>query len=100
ADGIIAQDVLAWTIQGPIMDRTQEHLGVTDLGVIMFRRLLAAQKKVAADGGEPMNVHRDPSKNEYIELPQEISLYPGDTEIGQRWRHVPVTKPDIEASLV
>ena len=100
ADGIIAQDVLAWTIQGPISDRTTEHLGVTDLGVIMFRRLLDEQLKIVADGGEPMNLQRDPSKNECIVLPQEISVYPGDTEIGQRWRDVPITKPQIEASLV
>ena len=98
-EGIIQQDILAWTIQGPIMDRTSESLGMTDIGVIMYRRLLEEQMKVVADGGEPMNVHRDPDKNECIPLPQEISVYPGDTEIGQRWKDVPVTEPQIEAIL-
>jgi 5,5'-dehydrodivanillate O-demethylase len=98
-EGIIQQDILAWSIQGPIMDRTTESLGITDIGVIMYRRLLNEQMTIVADGGEPMNVHRDPANNECIYLPQEVSVYPGDTEIGQRWKDVPLTKPQLEATL-
>jgi hypothetical protein len=46
-----------------------------------------------------MNVHRDPALNDCIYLPQEVSLYPGDTEIGQRWKDVPVEQPEVEALL-
>ena len=81
------------------MDRTTESLGITDIGVIMYRRLLNEQMTIVADGGEPMNVHRDPANNECIYLPQEVSVYPGDTEIGQRWKDVPLTKPQLEATL-
>ena len=38
-----AQDAVAWVIQGSVMDRTTEHLGVTDVGVIMFRKMLNQQ---------------------------------------------------------
>jgi 5,5'-dehydrodivanillate O-demethylase len=99
AEGIIQQDILAWTIQGPIMDRMHETLGVTDIGVIMYRKLLNEQLDIVADGGDPMNVHRDPALNDCIYLPQEVSLYPGDTEIGQRWKDVPVEQPEVEALL-
>ena len=76
-----------------------ENLWIEFLSNKIYRRLLEEQMKVVADGGEPMNVHRDSAKNECIFLPQEVSVYPGDTEIGQRWKDVPVTKPHVEASL-
>jgi len=34
-----AQDEAAWIMQGSITDRTNEHPGVTDVGIIMFRKL-------------------------------------------------------------
>ena len=73
---IPAQDELAWVIQGPLMDRTTERLGVTDQGLIMYRRLLEEQMQVVADGGDPLNTHRDPAQNQCIVLPQEYSRYP------------------------
>jgi 5,5'-dehydrodivanillate O-demethylase len=69
------QDVMAWVGQGPISDRPHEHLGVTDKGVILLRKLLKEQAQIVADGGEPMNIVRDPAKNQYITLPQEQNKY-------------------------
>ena len=42
----------------------------------MYRRLLEEQMQVVADGGDPLNTHRDPAANECIVLPQEYSRYP------------------------
>ena len=67
----IAQDTMAWTTQGPIADRTVERLAESDKGVILFRRLLQEQMRIVEDGGEPMNVIRDPAKNEIITLISE-----------------------------
>jgi len=36
-----------------IMDRTQEHLGITDLGIIAIRRLLLKEVNDLQDGVEP-----------------------------------------------
>ena len=47
----------------PIFDRSQEHLGATDRGIILFRQLLAKQIKIVEQGGEPMALVRDPEKN-------------------------------------
>ena len=63
------QDTMAWVSQGPINDRTKERLGASDKGVIMFRDLLSQQIALVEDGGEPMNVFRDPETNVRINGP-------------------------------
>ena len=99
-DYVRGQDQTAWAIQGPICDRTTEHLGVTDVGLIMFRRLLDQQMRVVEDGGEPMNVHRDPAKNEIHIFPVERFVYPGhDGFTGGPFIHDMPRKPDVEAIL-
>ncbi len=70
-DTIDAQDNLAWVIQGSVMDRSQEHLGESDRGLILYRRMLQEQMQIVEDGGEPMCVIRDPGKNIVLTLPTE-----------------------------
>jgi 5,5'-dehydrodivanillate O-demethylase len=65
---ILAQDSMAWETQGPIADRSREHLGATDRGVIMYRKLLKEQIEIVGKGGDPMGVVRDPAKNTLIEF--------------------------------
>jgi 5,5'-dehydrodivanillate O-demethylase len=98
-DYVPAQDAVAWVIQGPISDRTTEHLGVTDVGVIMFRKMLQQQADIVAQGGEPMNVHRNPDDNEIILLPCEYYEYPGYEGIGGPFKDYKPGKPDVEAVL-
>jgi len=63
-DTIPNQDMLGWVAQGPISDRTSEHLGQSDKGVILYRQLLEEQMGRVAKGEDPMGVIRDRSKNE------------------------------------
>ena len=65
------QDYMAWVTQGPVADRTAENLGESDKGIILFRRMLKQQLQIVQDGGEPMNVFRDPATNVCLELPLE-----------------------------
>ena len=65
------QDFVAWITQGPNADRTLEKLGESDRGIILLRKQLKEQLAIVADGGDPMNVFRDPARNECIELPLE-----------------------------
>jgi 5,5'-dehydrodivanillate O-demethylase len=65
---VTAQDVLAWEAQGGVVDRTQEHLGKGDRGVIMLRKLLHDQIEIVKAGGDPMGVIRDPAQNVVIDL--------------------------------
>ena len=63
---IVAQDSSAWVTQGPIADRTREKLGQSDVGVIMYRKLLEEQMRLVEDGADPMNTFRDPAENEIV----------------------------------
>jgi 5,5'-dehydrodivanillate O-demethylase len=64
ADNIPAQDMTGWVGQGPISDRTQEHLASSDKGVILYRKMLMEQMERVERGEEPMAVIRDRSENE------------------------------------
>jgi 5,5'-dehydrodivanillate O-demethylase len=58
-DYVLAQDAIAWSSQGLVMDRSKEKLGRTDTPIILLRRQFEQQIRVVEDGGEPMNVFRD-----------------------------------------
>jgi len=57
------QDEAAWTGQGPISDRTREHLVTSDKGVILYHNLLLDNAEKVARGEDPMFTIRDPAEN-------------------------------------
>ena len=66
------QDMLAWVAQGPISDRTMEHLVTSDRGVALYHNLLLQEIEKVECGEDPMATVRDESKNfPMIELPRE-----------------------------
>ena len=65
------QDIMAWSTQGGIADRTQEHLGATDRGITMFRNMLWRELEKIKKGEDPILVNRDPAKDEPLDLPLE-----------------------------
>jgi 5,5'-dehydrodivanillate O-demethylase oxygenase subunit len=69
------QDRCAQESQGPIFDRTGEHLGVSDEGVILLRRLYKQCIDAVKHGQDPVGIIRDPAKNEISRLgPGEYKL--------------------------
>jgi 5,5'-dehydrodivanillate O-demethylase len=58
-DCILNQDFIGWWAQGPLTDRSTEHLGRTDIPVVFLRRQLEQQIKIVEDGGQPMNVFHE-----------------------------------------
>jgi hypothetical protein len=72
-DSNSAQDVAAWITHGEIADRTGEHLGRSDKGIIMFREMLEANIRKVESGGDPMNTFRDPAENVYLGMVTELS---------------------------
>ena len=96
---IPAQDEAAWVMQGPITDRTTEHLGVTDVGIILYRKVIEENLRVVEDGGEPINVHRDPKENDGILLATEHTYYPGDAFTGGPFADKPLIPAQVEASM-
>lgn len=67
-DIVLCQDAMAWETQGPVLDRSQEILGVSDMGVVKYRRLLQEQIKIVEDGGTPMGVVPDQDRDQVIEF--------------------------------
>ena len=97
-DWVVGQDQLAWIIQGPRMDRSTEALGVTDIGLIMFRNLLNEQIQIVEDGGDPLNVHRQ--EKEIIELPTEHAYFPGYEVTGGPFANLQPGPVELERSLL
>ncbi len=62
-DNNSGQDIVAWITQGAITDRTQENLGRSDKGIILYRQLLEDALQAVEEGKDPMNVFRDPTVN-------------------------------------
>ncbi len=68
---VMNQDFIAWVGQNALADRTQEHLGGSDGGIILMRRRMLEEARIVADGGEPKAVIRDAEKNNQIYLPRQ-----------------------------
>ncbi|TNC25175.1 aromatic ring-hydroxylating dioxygenase subunit alpha [Amycolatopsis alkalitolerans] len=100
-DYVDGQDITAWVTQGAIADRSEEHLGRSDLGVIVLRRLYQEQIDRVEAGDDPICTYRDPARNQLIELPQEKEKFGGGKEFrhefltGGQTRYSPI-KDDVE----
>ena len=67
-DNNSGEDMIAWVTQGGVADRTQEALGLSDKGIILYRKQLKEQMEKVQAGQDPMNVFRDPAINQSIKL--------------------------------
>jgi len=75
---VLVQDAMAWETQGGIADRTEEHLGVGDEGIILLRKLLREQIEIVRNGRDPLGLIRHPDNNSVIEfdvINERIAVY-------------------------
>jgi 5,5'-dehydrodivanillate O-demethylase len=66
---VMNQDFIAWVGQGTIADRTQEHLGTSDRGIIAMRKRFVDDMERIERGEDPKGIVRDPLANVCIEMP-------------------------------
>jgi 5,5'-dehydrodivanillate O-demethylase oxygenase subunit len=66
---VMNQDFIAWIGQGTIADRTQEHLGTGDRGLILLRQRFFDDLAAISRGEDPKGVIRDPASNVAVRLP-------------------------------
>ena len=66
---VMNQDFLAWAGQGRIADRTQEHLGASDRGIVLMRRRFFEDLERVAAGEDPKGLIRDEARNVRVQLP-------------------------------
>jgi len=78
--GIPAQDMAMWESMGPIADRSQDHLGRSDLAVLRFRQWMVAAVR-AFEKGEP-----PPSAVEPRPRHLELASFEGMLPKGADWR--------------
>ncbi|MBD3782002.1 MAG: aromatic ring-hydroxylating dioxygenase subunit alpha [Micrococcales bacterium] len=84
-DYIEGQDIMAWVTQGDINDRTAEHLGKSDIGVIMLRKMFREQMALVAEGRDP-TVGFTREKHDRVGLPCEKDKFGVDyTEFALSW---------------
>lgn len=83
-DYIEGQDVMAWVTQGDITDRTAEHIGKSDIGVVMLRRMFREQMALVEAGQDPtVGFTREP--HERIELPCEKNKFGAGVDFALAW---------------
>jgi 5,5'-dehydrodivanillate O-demethylase oxygenase subunit len=89
ADVIVKQDEMAWIGQGPITDRSTEHLATSDQGIILYRKVIQENLEKIARGEDPMGVIRDPAKNEVIHIRQGSNYTAFRQGVGDTWHNLP-----------
>ncbi|MEC7490841.1 MAG: aromatic ring-hydroxylating dioxygenase subunit alpha, partial [Pseudomonadota bacterium] len=66
---VMNQDFAAWVGQGAIANRTKEHLGRSDRGVILMRKRFLDDLERIKDGNDPSGLIRDEHLNACVRLP-------------------------------
>jgi 5,5'-dehydrodivanillate O-demethylase len=66
---VMNQDFVAWAGQGVIVDRTKEHLGQSDRGILMLRKRFFDDLERVAREQDPKGVIRDAAINHCVSLP-------------------------------
>ncbi|HZR98988.1 MAG TPA: Rieske 2Fe-2S domain-containing protein [Chloroflexota bacterium] len=77
---IVSQDACATETMGPIYDRSQEHLGASDKGVIAVRRYLLDAVRAFERGAPPPHVVTDPAENDFYAIDGLAAYVPADLD--------------------
>jgi phenylpropionate dioxygenase-like ring-hydroxylating dioxygenase large terminal subunit len=84
--GVVMEDLAMAMSQGPIADRSNEHLVPADKAVVRARRLLLESARRVAAGGDPIGAHADVARIVACDhtVPRDArwqALVPGHAEI-------------------
>jgi nitrite reductase/ring-hydroxylating ferredoxin subunit len=85
-EDFLNEDACATESMGPICDRTREHLGASDQGVIELRRFLLEALTRLQAGQNPPHLVSDPERNSFRDIDAVWKVLPP----GEKWRdHFP-----------
>jgi phenylpropionate dioxygenase-like ring-hydroxylating dioxygenase large terminal subunit len=86
----VVHDTCATEGPGNIQDRTEEHLGYTDGGIMASRKVLLDAIRDVQEGHDPPHVIRDPSQNhlEHLFVRNDV-LLPSDVDWHNYWEKEP-----------
>jgi phenylpropionate dioxygenase-like ring-hydroxylating dioxygenase large terminal subunit len=86
--GFQAHDLFATSSQGPIQDRTNEHVVLSDKPIIAARKMMEKAIKDIQEGRDPAHVVRDARENRFPHLQVISDLIPASTDIKQHTKKV------------
>jgi len=93
-DGVPMQDLCAVEGEGPIQDRTKEHLATSDRAIVAQRKLLQKAIKDVQEGKDPPHVIRDPAQNRF----PNIIIYVGVLPTSVEWKdHCKLLEAEVRA---
>src|SRR6266478_7571574 len=76
--GFTTQDACVTESMGPIMNRSREHLGISDSYVIQVRKFLLEAVRAFQAGEDPPGLAYETTENFFPHLRSEIALLPPD----------------------
>jgi hypothetical protein len=82
-------DAFAVETQGPIQNRISEHLGYTDKGIAVARRVLLQAVRDLQEGSEPRHVLRNAAAARVPNLVVRADLLPSDVDWQTYWQASP-----------
>jgi phthalate 4,5-dioxygenase len=85
----VVHDTAATESEGQIYDRTVEHLGYTDRGLIHLRRIMLEAIRDVEEGRDPRGVVRDVELNEWPDLMARDDVLPAGVEWKDHWKARP-----------
>jgi phthalate 4,5-dioxygenase len=79
-ENFFVEDACATETQGPIWDRSREHLGVSDRAVIVVRNMIVDAVKGFQAGHEPPHLVTDPALNHFAHVDAVQAVIPADSD--------------------
>lgn len=87
-ENFLNHDACATETMGPIYDRSQEHLGVSDKAVIAVRKFLIDAVNGLQAGKEPPHIVRDSAKNSFPNIDRFAETIPAGIPWHERFTHL------------
>jgi 5,5'-dehydrodivanillate O-demethylase len=93
------QDDAAVDSQGPIANRTREHLGTSDRGIVMFRAMLKRSIEAVEQGRDPPGVIHDEDHGpiEFVTYKTELGTTPGVVRHVEEGKRLKIIAPFADA---
>jgi len=85
----LSHDSCATESMGPIYDRSREHLGASDKGVIAVRRYLLDAVKAFQERGKTPGLVSDPEMNDWTHAESTLAVFEEDWR--EHWPHLTLT---------
>jgi hypothetical protein len=87
-EDFLNHDACATESMGPIFDRSQEHLGVSDKAVIAVRKFLLSSVKALRDSNDPPHIVRQAERNWFPHIDCFACLLPQGVSWPQRFDYL------------